>query len=1303
MPGRYIVTRRGAADSSAAETASIELTESDGVSVVARLDHGLLINADEGRVSGLEDAGWRVKELRNHDRIRLFSYEIDTGSGDEPPAPPEFEGAGLEGDEGGINHLVQLVGPVQESWLAVLAGRGVRVVEPVGPHAYFVRGDADAVEELNALPFVAWTGPLRPAYKVNPVLLASTPEVEAEAEIELGPIEAIDIGVLVDGDVDGVAAFVEELGGTVEHIAPETSDRYRSLTVQLPTDAIPSIAAREDVRWVDAVRTPLLEDERGAQIVYEDLNGAAAPNTAPNLGYAANLTALGISGAGVTIAICDTGVSTNVAATMHDDLAGRFAFAVQGNGTALTGADPDGHGTHVAGIAAGNGASGNTDPQGFVLGMGVATGARVGSVRLNGTRQERIETSAQNGAEIMNNSYALDGPTYGAGDRAFDLGVRDAGSGAAGPTPLVVVFSAGNSGPGAGTITKCPKNTILAGNQLNFRPGEGNANDDIRGINNGSSRGPSADGRTFPTVVAPGTDIVSARGGFRGAYTDTGGTVHGTHTRLNGTSMAAPHVAGLAALLIDWWRQTRNGKTPSPAFIKALLAGTTESAQGGPGVAGGLGTEPNNNVGWGRVSLENALLQAPASDRGPKIFLDQRHAFTATGQEYTIRVAAADAARPLRVTLVWTDAPGAVGASPALVNDLDLELRSVGTGNLFRGNVFAGAFSATGGAADDLNNTEVVAIQNPAGVYEVTVVAANVAASARPDLAVPWQDFALVIDNAEVAAADPVSVVAVIDRSGSMQSFGYIDITRQTSRQFIDFLSVDDAVGVVSFGNTGDEEYPGTGAPETIAGQATRDAATAQVDGIGFGGCTFMGAGIQTGGAMLAGAGSRRAMVLLSDGYDNKGCDMSNPAKPSALDAAAALPANLPIYSCAMGPASDQTLMGQLAGDTDGRYYFMPAIDDLFEIYNYIRGQVTGDGVIVNESAMASVSRVSGFVDGCAETAIFTVAWHDPSLTYVSRDPKGRGEIAVRLRSPGGRWLPRSAAEFVRTVGKGYVVFSLQDPQPGLWTVEVATARRQHTRYTVGGFVRSPVSLRVEAPGFVRVGEPIDIRASLTDGRELLDGVRIRTRISAPAASTADYIRKYHNRLSEIRIPRALRSDGDPDQGRLDLARLVLLRDKIRKDTGEDILAPVIRTITLGETTFRPDPFTNVVNAGSAFNAGNIFSAGNAGNAGIGTLDSVVSGGGRTLVSGGGGGLPVVNIGTILGSGWDRTSMLGALLDPRLVKRPRRSGVHSGRFGDTKAPGSYTMRVTATGFSPRCNSRFVRHDMVSAVVREDRG
>lgn len=1277
MSKRYIITSHGANDRREALTGRPSLMEAEGVSIIARLDHGLLIDTNEAQALRLEQAGWRVKEQRNAHRIRLFSYEIDTETGEVPPTPPEFESLRrAEADEPNINHLVQFVGPVQESWLAVFAERGIRIVEPVGPYAYFVRADADTVKALEALPFVEWTGPLKPSYKVNPVLLASTPEVKIE--IELGPIEALDIGVLGDGDVEAVAALVTELGGTVQHVAPETSDIYRSITAQLPKEALPTIAAHDDVRWIDAVHAPVLEDERSSQIVMEDLNAMAAPNTLPNTGYAANLTALGVDGAGVTIAVCDTGIDTNDPATVHADLAGRLAFVVDSAGAAVVGADTDGHGTHVAGIAAGDGDSGEMDPQGFLLGQGVAPGADVGLIQLDGTVAARVQQAVLQGADVMNNSWAMNGANYSANDRTVDLGVRDADATATNQTPLVIVFSAGNSGSGAGTVTKNPKNAILVGNSLNARPGEMTANDDIRGLAMTSSRGPAGDGRMLPTVVAPGTDIISTYSpvGFRsGPYTDTGGTLHAVHAPMSGTSMASPHVAGYAALLIDWWRQTRNGKTPSPALVKTLLVSSTEPVAGGTDGAGGMiAAGPNNNVGWGRASIENALLQAPAADRGPKIFVDQRQVFTAAGQEYTIRVAAANAALPLRVALSWSDAAGAVGANPALVNDLDLEVRHVDTGQLFRGNVFAGAFSTTGGVADDLNNTEVAVIQNPTGVYEVTVVAANIAASARTDIAGTWQDFALVIDNAEVPAADPVSVVTVLDRSGSMQVFGYVDITRQTSRQFIDLMGVDDSIGVVSFGDSGDEKYPGTGAPQQIVDQSTRDAATAAVDGVGFGGCTFMGAGIQVAGGMLAGAGSRRAMVLLSDGYDNKGCDEGNPAKPWAVDAAAALPAGLPIYSCAMGPSSDQTLLAQLANDTDGRYYFMPTIDDLFEIYNYIRGQVTGDGVIVNESSMASVSQVSGGVDGCAESVLFTVAWHDPSLKYVSREPNGRNEISVRLRSPAGRWLPRSATEFVRTVGEGYVSFLIQEPQPGLWTVEVSTARAQHTPYTVGGFVRSSVGLRVDAPTLVTVGQPIDIRARVTIGHSLLDGVKIRTRVSAPRASVDDYIRKYGSEISRIKVPSALHADGKPDKARLQLARLVLLRDKLKQETGEDILASVVHDVALGEATLKRNKLHGVEEA----------------------LSQV----GRSLVSVGAGGTALVNVGNVVGDGSGGFVGHGTLLDPRLVQRPRQAGLLSGRFSDTKVPGSYTVQVTAAGFSTSCKSRFVRHDLLSVVAHE---
>ena len=258
------------------------------------------------------------------------------------------------------------------------------------------------------------------------------------------------------------------------------------------------------------------------------------------------------------------------------------------------------------------------------------------------------------------------------------------------------------------------------------------------------------------------------------------------------------------------------------------------------------------------------------------------------------------------------------------------------------------------------------------------------------------------IDNADVPDAAPVNVATVLDRSGSMTFFGYVDITRICTRQFIDLMGVGDHVGLSALATMLCVEFPAAGtAVEEITGQPVKDTAMAAVTGVAFGGCTAMGDGIASAAALLSASPSPRAIVLFSDGYDNKGCAPPGSTRPSALQAAQALPADVRLFSCAMGPASDQPLLESLAAATSGRYYFMPAIDELFEVYNYIRGQVSGTSIVVNQSGQASSSSVPAFIDAAARAATFTVAWADPGLRAVVGDPQKPHEVGVRLVDPG--------------------------------------------------------------------------------------------------------------------------------------------------------------------------------------------------------------------------------------------------------------------------------------------------------------
>ncbi len=111
----------------------------------------------------------------------------------------------------------------------------------------------------------------------------------------------------------------------------------------------------------------------------------------------------------------------------------------------------------------------------------------------------------------------------------------------------------------------------------------------------------------------------------------------------------------------------------------------------------------------------------------------------------------ADTSKPLKITLAWTDAPGAVGANPALVNNLNLTV--VNGANTYRGNVFSAGWSATGGAADAKNNLENVYIQNPSGSASITIDAVNIAGDAVLGNADPTdQSFALICQNCVLLA-----------------------------------------------------------------------------------------------------------------------------------------------------------------------------------------------------------------------------------------------------------------------------------------------------------------------------------------------------------------------------------------------------------------------------------------------------------------------------------------------------------------------------------------------------------------------
>ena len=254
---------------------------------------------------------------------------------------------------------------------------------------------------------------------------------------------------------------------------------------------------------------------------------------------------------------------------------------------------------------------------------------------------------------------------------------------------------------------------------------------DLLGI---SSRGPTQDGRLKPDLVAPGSHVTGA------APTHSGYTRQSRlqpHVPLDqclpllssGTSQAAPHVSGAAALIRDWYPRETGDPPPSPAMTKAILMNAASDLAGQTNGKGDpIAPGPNNDQGWGRVNVGAAL------DSTERVYLDQPERRRPHRADRG-RVAALLSRRGSgvgRSRSPWSGPiPRGRPAGNAFVNNLDLVVEA--GGRSYKGNVFGGGTSVPGGAADPRNNVESVFLRpGTSGRFSVKVVGTNVPGDGVP-------------------------------------------------------------------------------------------------------------------------------------------------------------------------------------------------------------------------------------------------------------------------------------------------------------------------------------------------------------------------------------------------------------------------------------------------------------------------------------------------------------------------------------------------------------------------------------------
>jgi len=620
-------------------------------------------------------------DVATHSEVRGDRLYLAAGVYQTNPPSRSLDEAAAEA-ESDQRFVLQLDGPLSPARRRALIDAGIQPAGYLPSNAVIARvagGDAARLRELG---FVRWHGAFDPAWKLEPTLgQRELRSPERRRLRERGLIEST-ITLFADASEEEVDRIVERIEGLPDGLVSMRSRFGGNPTIAavVPLAEIGALAEQPQVQFIEDAAEATLRNASTQWIVQSGLT---------------ELTPLydaGLRGDGQLIGVVDNGLDlAHCSFADPSSPVGSNHRKIQAYNTSITAGE---HGSHVAGTAAGDsGLSGDL--------RGIAYKARLVFDRIPSSLNaasigSTFTTHHNQGARVHTNSWGNDSSTaYDSLTRGIDIFTRD-------NEEDLVIFAVTNS-----FSVRNPEN---AKNSLAVAAHQDAPNEDLFCS---GGLGPTSDGRRKPEITAPGCATMSV----------DAGTACGARS-LTGTSMAAPAVAGVAALVRQYYMDgfhpsgsasPSDGFTPTGALLKATLLNATLDMTAITGF-------PGNAEGWGRLVADEAL-HFDGEQR--TLWLeDVRHADgLVTNETFESEIIVRGSGERLRVTLAWMDEPAEVGAFFAAVNDIDLEVISP-TGTVYRGNQFtSGVSQANASTWDNRNNVEQVLVPAPsAGAWTVRVI-----------------------------------------------------------------------------------------------------------------------------------------------------------------------------------------------------------------------------------------------------------------------------------------------------------------------------------------------------------------------------------------------------------------------------------------------------------------------------------------------------------------------------------------------------------------------------------------------------
>ncbi|MBK9127294.1 MAG: S8 family serine peptidase [Phycisphaerales bacterium] len=661
--------------------------------------------------------------------------------------------------------VVQLERALTDALRDQLDAAGVRLLSYLGDNAFFAAIDPARASgaAVASVPDIRCVLPIERDWKLHPDFVADRfldyAIVSRDESGEVAYPLWTAAYILFHSDIDTAAEgawLVEQYGGRVR----SSLAGIHGLVIELPADAIKILAMEDAVQWIEPPLPGLVELNNSNR----DRVGANTVQAPP----------YGLSGAGVKVLVYDGG---KIRAS-HQDLSPRVVIGPADN------SGTSDHATHVAGTIGGTGTASSGNFKGMAPGV---TFISFGFEQPGGLQQGFLYTdpgdlykdyhwAISNGAHISNNSIGTNTApngfpcewegNYGVTDVLIDTIVRGDGSDPNFASPFRVVWANGNErqtsrcGSTYNTTAPpaCAKNHITVGAL--------NSNDDS--VTSFTSWGPADDNRMKPDVSAPGCQSNDDLG-----VTSCGSASDTAYTAKCGTSMACPTTCGVAALILQDFRQHYPGQ---PDFrnstLKAILAHTAQDIET-PG--------PDYKTGYGSIRAQPAVDLVRSGNFYEGVI-------NSTGQTVNLYVLVGAGQGPIKVTLAWDDKPGTPNVNPVLVNDLDLRLYDAQGNSYFPwtlGGLANPGLPAIRLLPNRVDNIEQVLIDAPTpGAYRIEVRGFNVPQGPQP-FSLTATPQLVQCSSAGIASLDRVKYACT-----STATLRVVDCDLNTSNQVVDTVIV---------------------------------------------------------------------------------------------------------------------------------------------------------------------------------------------------------------------------------------------------------------------------------------------------------------------------------------------------------------------------------------------------------------------------------------------------------------------------------------------------------------------------------